>query len=88
MIVSVKHTECYKLFKRLEKQVTESAKETYVKEKGALQEQVNSGLKMTSAPLLTQLCRHEAGILLLQLKSSLLNTSNPEQEFVQLECIS
>lgn len=34
MILSVKHTECYKLFKRLDKQVTESAKEMYVKEKG------------------------------------------------------
>lgn len=35
MTVSLKHIECYKLFKRLDKQVTESAKEMYVKEKGS-----------------------------------------------------
>lgn len=77
----MKHIECNKLFKRLDEQVTASAKEMYVKEKGALQKQVNSGLKMTSALLLTQLCRNEAWLFLLQLKSSLLNTSNPEHEF-------
>lgn len=35
MIVSMKHSECYKLFKRLDKQVTASAKEMYIKEKGS-----------------------------------------------------
>lgn len=34
MIVSMKHIERYKLFKGLDKQVTASAKEMYVKEKG------------------------------------------------------
>lgn len=81
MIVTLNVLHWNKLFKRLDKQVTASAKEMYVKEKGALQKQVNSGLKMTSALLLTQLCRNEAWIFLLQLKSSLLNTSNPEHEF-------
>lgn len=33
MIVSVKHIKCYKLFKRLDKQVTAPSKEMYVKEK-------------------------------------------------------
>lgn len=88
MIVSMKHIKCYKLFKRLDKQVSAPANEIHLKKKGALQEQVHSGLKMKSAPLLTQLCRHEAWIFLLQPKSSLLNTSNPEPSSVQLECIS
>lgn len=33
MIVSMKHVECYKLFKRLDKQGTASAREMYIKEK-------------------------------------------------------
>lgn len=33
-MVSVKHIECYKLLKTLDKQVTASAREMYVKEKG------------------------------------------------------
>lgn len=84
MTVSMKHIKCYKLFKDWTNKWQHLLKKCMLKKRGALQEQVHSGLKMKSAPLLTQLCRHEAWIFLLQPKSSLLNTSSS----VQLECIS
>lgn len=75
-------------FKSLNKQGTASAKEMYVKEKGGTTRTSSFRLKMTRARSLTQLCRHEARISLLQLKSSLLNTSNPEHKFCTTECVS
>lgn len=51
MIVSVKHIECYKLFKRLDKQVTESAKEMYVKEQGGTTRTSSFRVKNYKCPL-------------------------------------
>jgi len=49
MIVSIKHTKSYKLSERLDKQGTGPAK-CALKKRGALQEQVQSGLRTEMCP--------------------------------------
>lgn len=50
MIVSMKHIKCYKLFKRLDKQVAAPANEIHVKEKGGTTRTSSFRLKNEKCP--------------------------------------
>lgn len=78
MTVSIKPIKSYKLFKRLDNQGTASAKEMYAKEKGALQEQVQSSLRKETCPFATVALQTWGFFIRLQLKGELLKTSRTE----------